>query len=358
MARTHKTSKLSRGRSVKVFVFIAIFAVIGTLLVILTRAAAPTAQLSVNNGTLTGNASVVTDPGVANGSVVQFGSLQQPSTGSRPFSASSLWNTPIPTNSTWRDEPSLRNGHSWLNREQYSMPVARASASDPLVTINVPASWGNPAGPIKLRVPLGITGDSGTDGTVVIISGNTVCDIWQFRRNSDTSANAQAYACDDISTGTGFGTSSPFKGAGIRAAGSSSLAGLLVGEDFTSGVRDQAVAVSLLPSLLKRGWVAPAINEDGGGSNTYSGSIPMGSRLGIPQSTTMPSGLSPGGVMLWNALKKYGAFVVDQHFGDSPAIFYADPLSTTDAQVAPLRIWWNGKASDIDLIMPALRVKN
>lgn len=331
--------------------FASIFAIVGVSYLLITKAATPTANLQPEDGSIIAPATKIADSTASGGSYVQFNAA---STSNQPFTATSPWNTTVPANATWRDEPLLRSDHWWVNREQYSMPYATTTTSDPMVTVTVPSTWGWPAGPVFVRAPVGFTGDSGTDASVVIQSGTTVCDFWQFSRKSDTTATAAAYACNDIVTGTGFGSPSPWKGAGIRASGASTLGGLLQGKDFSTGAKKQALAVSLLPTILKRGYVSPAISEDSG--NSYSGTIPMGSRLGIPSGTAKPSGLSSSGSMVWDALIKYGAYALDQHYGSSPVILYADPRSTADAQIAPMRIWWNGSADDLDLIMPYVRV--
>jgi hypothetical protein len=66
----------------------------------------------------------------------------------------------------------------------------------------------------------------------------------------------------------------------------------------------------------------------------------------------MPGGLSPIGVRMWNTLVRYGAYVVDQHGGSAPVIFYADPRSVGADKVASLR----NPGGDLDRIMPAVRV--
>jgi hypothetical protein len=254
----------------------------------------------------------------------------------------------------WRDEPALRADHWWVNHESYSIPVVTAHADDPLVAVSVPDSWGWPAGTVALHVPTGITGASGTDGALVVVSDGVAYDFWQFRRADATHASATAYAEADVVAGSGFGSTNPFRGAGIRAAGSSGLGGLLTGADVTGGTDIRhALAVSLLGSELGAAFVAPAIASDGHGD---TGSIPTGARLGIPAGTPMPSGLSSLGQRIWRALVTYGAFVVDQHSGSSPVILYADPLSVLPAPIDPVRVFWNGAPSDLDRIMPFVRV--
>ena len=116
-----------------------------------------------------------------------------------------------------------------------------------------------------------------------------------------------------------------------------------------------ALAISLPNSMLKSGWVAPCIAEDGGGPWNYTGQIRMGSRL--VATGPMPAGLSPVGQVVFRAAAQYGFLVVDQ--SDTPAL-YADPRSTTSADVDRLRVWWcptncDG-TSDLDLIVPRLVV--
>ena len=272
----------------------------------------------------------------------------------RPFSASSSWNTPLSANVTWRDEPALRAGHSWVADEEYSIPIVHSAAGDPLVAVTVPGTWGWPAGTLHLHIPAGVTGAAGTDASIVVVSDNIAYNFWIFARTDATHASAQAYAEANTVTDSGWGTASPFRGAGIRAAGSSGLAGIITSGDLASGnLIHHALSVSLLGTEIRSGFVAPAIADDGGG---YSGTIPMGSRLGIPAGTPMPAGLSPIGRTIWNTLITYGAFVVDQHGGNSPMMLTADPDSIPTSTIDPLRIFWNGAPSDLDRIMPAVRV--
>jgi hypothetical protein len=129
---------------------------------------------------------------------------------------------------------------------------------------------------------------------------------------------------------------------------------LITGRDLRGDGIDHALAVSLLGTELRSGFVAPAIAEDTGA--VYSGTIPMGSRLGIPRDAPVPDGLSPLGRDVWDALVEYGAFVVDQHVGTVPVMFYADPRSVPGGDVNAVRAPSRGNPSDLDRIMPFLRV--
>jgi hypothetical protein len=270
----------------------------------------------------------------------------------RPFDAASPWNTPLASGTRWRDDARLRADHWWVNRESYSIPVVQGAAGDPLVAVSVPASWGWPAGVLQLHGPAGVTGAVGTDGALTIVSDGIAYDFWQFQRSDATHASATAYAQAAL-TGTGVGTSSPFRGAGIRSAGSSGLGGLITAQDVRAAEIPHALAVSVLGSLLQPAFVAPAIAGDG---HTPTGAVATGARLGIPAGTPMPSGLSPLGERIWQALVTYGAYVVDQHGGTSPVVLYAEPFGVPGAPVEPVRVFWNGAPSDLDRIMPFVRV--
>jgi hypothetical protein len=270
----------------------------------------------------------------------------------RPFNAASPWNTPLAPGTRWRDDARLRADHWWVNRESYSIPVVHGEASDPMVAVSVPASWGWPAGVLQLHIPADVTGAVGTDGALTIVSDGIAYDFWQFRRVNATHASASAYAQADLA-GTGVGTSRPFRGAGIRSAGSSGLGGLITAQDVRGAEIPHALAVSVLGSLLQPAFVAPAIAGDG---HATAGAVATGARLGIPAGTPVPSGLSPLGEQIWRALVTYGAYVVDQHTGTSPVVLYAEPFGVPGAPIEPVRVFWNGPPSDLDRIMPFVRV--
>ncbi len=265
----------------------------------------------------------------------------------RPFASSSPWNTPIGAVG-WRDAPELRAGHSWVNDESDSIPVVRSGPGDPSVTVSLPPSWGWPGGVVQVNIPFGVTGAAGSDHTLVVIQDGIAWDFYNFTRTGPNSGSASAGAASYHDVGSGWGRANPFLGGGVRAAGASALGGLITSGDLVGGDDFRhALAVSLLNSGLAGGFVAPAIAGGGG-----SGSIPVGARLGIPPGTPMPGGLSGIGVRMWNTLARYGAYVVDQHGGSSPVVFYADPRSVAPDTVAPLR----AGGGDLDRIMPAVRV--
>jgi hypothetical protein len=263
----------------------------------------------------------------------------------RPFAASSPWNSPL-GNVGWRDVPALRSGHSWVNLDEFSAPVAYGGDADPMVAVNVPASWGWPATTLQVRIPFGAVGGTGSDGVLVVVDRGIVYDFYQYRPTGYNTATVSSWAATAFD-GSGWGSASPFRAAGVRAAGASWLGGLIQGGDFTgNGDFRHALAVSLQGGNLG-GFVPPAIAGEGGG-----GAVPVGGRIGIPAGSPMPGGLSDAGVRMWNTLVRYGAYVVDQHGGGSPVVFYADPRSVGRGSIDPLR----NNGGDLDKIMPYVRV--
>jgi hypothetical protein len=276
----------------------------------------------------------------------------------RPFANGSPWNVlaaALPL--TLESHPELDDVHWWVNSGQYSFPVVNSAPADPAVAVSVPATWGRPAQTIHVKIPAGVTGATGTDAALQVNDMAGVShSFWQFVRLTDTTATAQSYGATPLD-GDGFTDPATGLNAGIRAAAASPMGGLLSGPEIAAGEIEHALAVSLPNTMLKSGWVAPARAEDADGATAYLGSVPIGSRLVVPGSATMPAGLSALGQKIWRAAQKYGFLVVDR--SGTPAL-YADPRTTTNAQIDPLRAWWcpvncDG-TSDLDLIVLQLQL--
>ncbi len=228
--------------------------------------------------------------------------------GDRPFSPASSWNTPIPASahySSVRWPAGSRFGVAW---NSYSPAIYVSSSSDSLVSVAYPAVWGYRGGALRVRMPLPADGARGTDGELLIIDGGVVHNFWQFKRLDKTTATASSYAAADIVSGTGWGRVSPFLGAGIVAAGSSQLAGLLIQAETDRGDITHALQLCIDMSLAKPGRVGDAISSDGKNPN---GIVQMGEHLAIPPDVPMPAGLSSLGQKVFRAYQHYGAFVID-----------------------------------------------
>lgn len=260
----------------------------------------------------------------------------------RFFRADSLWNTPISNEPVqWYDIPEIRSGCWYVNYHAYSNPVVLGADTDPVVVIPAPSSWGWPATELKIRVPSGVTGATGTDGSLVVISDNAAYDFWQFVRTSETTATVSAWAQANIITGTGWADPNSKEAAGIRAGGSAGLAGEIYGNELTEGI-PHALGIAAVIELSGLGGEhrPPAVSGDG----------PMeGLRLGIPPSTPKPAGLSVQGSNAWDALVKYGAWLADRAYGACPILFNADPRSVPQADVDALH-------GDINTIREHVRI--
>lgn len=230
--------------------------------------------------------------------------------GQVPFAATSSWNTPIPpstvyTNVAWPASTGYNYTVSW---DAYSAAIFVAAPTDPLVNVTYPAGWGYPGGTLQIHMPANADGAPGTDGELLIVDGTKVHNFWIFKRTSLTTATAQSYGVSDVLTGTGWGSKSPFLGAGITAAGSSQMAGILVQAETDAGEIRHALNIRGDASIVAAGAVGFAISSDGSASG---GILREGQRYAIPPSTVMPSGLSPLGQKVFRALQNYGAYVTD-----------------------------------------------
>jgi hypothetical protein len=203
---------------------------------------------------------------------------------------------------------------AWINAEEYSHPVERATASDPEVAVNwryaVVAPWTN--GTTISRIPSAATPAQGADAHLHVIQpdGVTVHETFQFSRTGPTTATAFKWATFDL-RGSGIGTKSGVND-GTRAYGGSALGGLVRRAELERGVIPHALALTLTNAQLKSGHVWPATSQDTGGS-AYAGLVPMGSLVALPPSVDITAlGLSPAGQVVARALQDYGAYVVDR----------------------------------------------
>lgn len=266
----------------------------------------------------------------------------------RPFNASSPWNIPLPTTTTFGAAPNFAGAIPYTNNANYSNPVYATDPSNALATIHAPASWGFSAQTLQLRLPAGAKGSDGTDGSMNVIDepSGQVYAFWQVKQAADGSYTVKAWAVTPLN-GTGWGSNG--KAAGISAVGSSYLGGIVTGENISRGVIDHGLSIALTGAALQKGWVAPAISGDG----YMATGIKEGTRLAIPSSTPKPTNLSPLGSMMWDALVKYGAYVTDQTVGSTG--FGVDPNTVPVALTGALNSQPTWTNSDMVKLTKALR---
>ena len=227
-----------------------------------------------------------------------------------PFTSSSSWNTPVPTNSSftklnWPASTGYNYSVAW---DSYSPAVYVASASDPLVQVSYPPGWGYPGGTVSVHMPAAANGAAGTDGELIVIDNGVAYNFWQFKRTGTTSGTAASFGAENVTTGDGWGSKSPFLSAGITAVGASQLGGLIVKDETNDGSIDHALQLVVDSKLVQSGFMGQAIAGDG---SSASGIVKEGQFLAISPNTPMPSGLSALGQQVFKAMQKYGAYVVD-----------------------------------------------
>jgi hypothetical protein len=225
-----------------------------------------------------------------------------------PFASSSPWNTAI--GSAARFEPAdgartlaLRTAKPVINRELWSVPVRLARETDPLVTLEAVRNRTT----YRIRIPADTVTTGGADGHLTIVSpdGVTAYDAFKLVRVDATLWRAQVVTVVDLRTSGIW--------AGVRAAATPSLAGLIRAHEVRDRRIPHALAIAVPNTVLQNGPVWPAKRQDTDGAAAYSGRVPMGTLFAIPGSVDVDAlPISPDGRALARALQDYGAYVVDR----------------------------------------------
>jgi hypothetical protein len=282
--------------------------------------------------------------------------------GSRPFAATSPWNTPTPTGTQWFDHPQLHasEGHWYVNES--SMRVVYAADSDPLCTfildrfVDPTFNRNRPATTLQARCPVGAVPGTDEDHIFYLEQPNgDYLELWQATRTGDT-FTAQGWATGNARTGSGMGTLVADGGnnGGVRAANFSWRGGLITGTDVANNRIDHALVLALGWGWLDNTtWRHPATAPDNGGHN---GPFIMGTKFGIPHGTPRPPGLSPLGNAIFDAFITYGAFIGD--FAGTPyPLLYSDAGTVGEhPAVRRLFVWWDSYVPDMDIISPLIRI--
>jgi hypothetical protein len=248
----------------------------------------------------------------------------------RPFAANSPWNTPVAANAAYGSASDPRTadmmqGGTTINSGAYSIPVFVATNADPLTTITSPEDT------IAIHAPASAATAAGTDGNLTIIdpTHRFVDEFWIATKTGTNRWSSERHVHNDLN-GSGME-------GGIRAAGFSVMGGLIRQWEADAGTIDHALVIVIPGSWARRGWVAPAISQDGASSSAYAGNIPLGTRFAIPRSVNINGlGLTADGLNVARALQNYGGYVGDTTTS-SNMILSAEPSMEGTARLSNMR---------------------
>jgi hypothetical protein len=252
----------------------------------------------------------------------------------QPFSASSIWNTPLGKEAQFQAASDTETamlmdsklGNVWIGQD--AIGVYPTAPSDPERTWNYKARsmtgkwlYRTPIkdGNFSIKTPKDLRFHT-VDGWSVFITEDARYEFetWHGQYDAATNAYSATYIAMNDLYGDGIPTSVG-RSEGIRAFGGSLLGGLIRCHELSTQKIPHAIAMEVAPTQAKVGktWYAqrvwPAQATDSGSVTAYSGTIPLGAMFAIPQSTDLAKlGLSTAeGMALAQAYKSFGGYVVD-----------------------------------------------
>jgi hypothetical protein len=186
-------------------------------------------------------------------------------------------------------------------------------------------------GSYQVRIPVGATTTEGTDKHMGVIAPDGVT-AYEFYKMTQVDSMNWTTTRVTVTNLRGDGSK------GSRASNTSIFAGLVRSHELRAGKIEHALAIGIPDSMLKMGFVWPALAQDSDGPSLYSGTIPMGSLVAIPPSVDIDAmNLTPEGEALGRALQDYGAYVALR--AGTVAVFCelsCDPTQATKLNKA----WW------------------
>lgn len=252
----------------------------------------------------------------------------------KPGAANSPWNRPIrsaaqySTSSDARVRSLMRNGsYFYMNSERWSHPVYKASAGDPLITVQHRRA----KTAIKIFAPTSAAPSPGADSVANIVQpdGITVWQLWKSSisgRNQWTAELVRSARLD----GTLVANAQKVQ-LGTIAYGGVNIAGVIRAWEVEGDNEiNHALSMAIRWEQLKSGPVWPASTEDASGKKKYTGSIPMGTLFAIPPAINVGAlGLSAGGKKVAMAAQRYGIYVTNQ--GGGPVLYGDQTIRPTIA---------------------------
>lgn len=279
-----------------------------------------------------------------------------------PFSVESPWNTPLSSGAQYEGptDPCTSSlisevGTAWINSEEWSHPIYRASNSDPVVPI-IKVDSAKYVGftqadvdregveQIRIHIPVNVQPalpiDSQalpTDGHLHIIdpTGRWLDEMWRaFPRPEGGWIVGHYNRTDLYGPGVLLG--------GVRAYGGSAIGGLIRQGEVANGIHHALAIAQPNTHLWPGGPVWPANVIDDGGSQNYQGNYPMGQLSAIPPNINLLAldpPLNPQALAIGRAMQDYGVYNVDSAGG---SILYAEPAAANelgDARDDIPRLW-------------------
>jgi hypothetical protein len=257
-----------------------------------------------------------------------------PRTPGTPFASDSIFNLPLGTGAQWMRNDQLSNAGVYINTVgNYNENIYTSTANDPLVTVTNDAASGGEPSTFQVHIPVGAVAAGGNDKTFTV--HDTATNTWDsfggFNWTGDNTATVSQ------------GSNEPFDGSGLTQDHSNwdEGVGTLTQADLQAGTIDHMLRMELPMNMLfsydknntnnLAPFAYPQTQEDGFANNgnggpIYTGTIPYGVTIGIPQGTPEPADVAanPGAHMLWTALQTHGAMVRDSGGNDNNVIFQAD----------------------------------
>jgi hypothetical protein len=161
---------------------------------------------------------------------------------------------------------------------------------------------------LRIHVPVNAVPASDGDGyTVIIQPDGRALEMYSAIKIGDGTLISEMYSFTDSVAGLGTGAEN-----GRRAAMIPAYAGAITDKDMEAGAIHHALAINVPASMQATGFTGPAFAFDS--NPNYTGMLPMGSRLAIPNSVNVSQlGLQTEmGRMMAAAAQEYGVIVVDR----------------------------------------------
>jgi hypothetical protein len=274
----------------------------------------------------------------------------------RFFSATSVWNAPLPSNAPLdptsaavmgafeeeiATEVQTKSGPATINTSSWSVPIYTVPAGQPTVQVTLENASPSPALQSAwdaVPLPSDAHPAAGTDEHLVVWQPSTDR-LWEFWRLVHGVAGWQASwggAIQNASSNSGAYSPEAWPGAktswGASASSLSIAGGLITLEDLELGRINHALALSL-PAVRAHAYASPAQRTDG--ESTQPLSLPEGAHLRLDPNLDLASLHLPHLTLLMaEAAQRYGIVVRDKA---SNVTFYAqDPTPTgTNPYVGP-----------------------